>query len=273
MRISIAIIPSLLLLCSCGKASGSDVTLPVNPVYRAELQQEINRIEPQLQFQNGIVSKAGSVGDGAIFTGLYFSSSQSNPNILSLPDDILCRSRDQFMGIIINLAAHRDRDQAAVAYSRCDSQTPWSPRILALTSFAWRTAGMRPQRAMLASEPFFEDGLITEAKNNEGYRLHLVSLNVWATVLLNRLTGTGRDIARILVERQPSNLWFQYLDNLTHDGDATRYENTAKDLLGLMQSWPQGDRSQWCFERDSSENACVDSSGHEFVFLARLLNR
>jgi hypothetical protein len=132
---------------------------------------------------------------------------------------------------------------------------------------------MKPQRAMMVNEPFFEDGLLTEAKNNEGYRLHLVSLNVWATVLLNRLTGTGRDVARILAERQPSNLWFQYLDNLTHGGDAVRYDNTAQALTELMRVWPQGNRSQWCFERDSNENACIDSSGHEYVFLARLLTQ
>lgn len=265
------LLTALLLLSACGKANGSDVTPPFNPAYRAELQQEINRIEPQLEFQNGIVSKAGSIGDGAIFTGLYFSSSDSNPNLLALGDDVLCRSRDQWLGVVINLAAHRDRDQAAVAFSRCDSQTPWSPRILALTSFAWRSSGMKPQRAMMVNEPSFEVGLAGEARDNLGYQLHLVSMNVWATVLLNRLTDTGRNAASTMHNRQPQNLWFDYLDNLTHDGDSVRYQKVADSLLIRMKKWAEGDKSQWCWERSDEENACADDSGHSFVFLAKLL--
>lgn len=271
MKLLLAIL--LVYISSCGNKQKADTHEPQQNAYQSELQAQIERIEPQLEFQDGIVSKAGSIGDGALFTALYFSATETNPNLLSLHDDILCRSRDMWFGVITNLAAHRDKDQAAVAYARCDSQTPWSPRILALTSFAWRTSGMKPQRAMLVNEPFFEDGLLSEARSNVGYRLHLVSLNVWATVLLNRLTGTGREAARILAERHASNLWFQYLNNLTHDGNEIIYENTAKDLFELMKKWPQGNRSQWSFERDSSEHAELDSSGHEFVFLARLLSK
>jgi hypothetical protein len=53
----LSIFPALLLLCSvattvvaCGAKADTDISPPQNPVYRAELQQEINRIEPQLQY-------------------------------------------------------------------------------------------------------------------------------------------------------------------------------------------------------------------------------
>jgi hypothetical protein len=243
---------SLLLLCSCGKASGSDVTLPVNPAYRAELQAEINRIEPQLEFQNGLVSKQnGDIGDAGLHHALFASVVKTQALAEAykrIPESIMCRSYEMaWLGPQIMQVVYGVGNPYACDNLNNDKEYLLQKNLTALN-------------AKIAAETV-----------KPGYRLHLLMARVYLLALQGNVTAAWADVANRVYRRDPANVFFDTVDNLVHSGSPSRYQDAANRLIGQMQQWNGITRTQFSSERDSSERAWEQDSGFSLVMMAKLL--
>lgn len=246
------LLTALLLLCSCGKANGSDVTPPSNPVYRAELQTQIDRIEPQLRYYDGIISKDNNdIGDAGLHHALYASVHNSQELVQAyqrIPESIMCRSYEMaWLGPQIMQA----KFGVGNPYS-CDNLNNDKEYLL--------QKNLTALNAKIAAETL-----------KPGYRLHLLMARVYLLALQGNVTSAWADVAARVYRRDPANVFFDTIDNLVHSGSASRYEEAANRLIGQMQVWNGITRTQFSPERDSSERAWEEDSGFGLVFEAKLL--
>jgi hypothetical protein len=183
-------------------------------------------------------------------------------------------SRDQAKGVMAYLIATKDKQVANKwleyirsqnsrmcpdGVSHCALSAPsWS-----LLGDVWRHIGLSPT-ANMETHRVADDAIrIYEAKNNSGYRLHLVALDSW----LRREAGRGDRIddkvTAILHSRQARNPFFAYL--------AGDFVASARLTLEKCANSPSGSRRQWAWQREESERAWENSQGWDCVFMLDLL--
>lgn len=113
--------------------------------------------------------------------------------------------------------------------------------------------------------------LIAAALNPKGYTLHLVGVSVFIMVhhygSRKKLPLSLKLAARTLHSRQPKNAFFAWLAEKDQEAKAI---NEAVKLH--IAKHGQGDRHQWCWERDDEEEAWRDSCGWDVEFIDNLLN-
>lgn len=97
-----------------------------------------------------------------------------------------------------------------------------------------------------------------------GYQTHLVGVHLYIRLILDKWNDTLQRTADVLHNREPSNIFFEYLSNGKGSG-------LAGKLIKKLPYGPTEKRSQWCWERTDSENACQDSMGWDFIFAINLM--
>jgi hypothetical protein len=110
-----------------------------------------------------------------------------------------------------------------------------------------------------------ELSLVTEAEQAPlGYALHLKAVIFFLYQKIGKDFPFEWDLINTIAERQPDNLFFQYLQ----EGSSPRLQEALRNLC--PREAPQ-ETSQWTWERDTAENAQLDSMGWDCIFLGRLL--
>ena len=244
-------------------------------------------------------------GDTWVFSGLY-NTIAHDPEISAsldaavLPSGQPCRgteylvlgdkcdfSRDQTKGFLLNLLETKNKEVATKTwqfvynndYSICDLDVSencfQTPGMLILWGDVFEKIGLPREPDMQYGFPYTEQvdrqELLAEARVNNGYRLHLVSVSIYIKALTGQLTSAYSEAARILAERKPDNLWFQFLSNYTNGGDQDTYDRIARKLVPIMERWNPGNDLDWIWQRDGIAQKEPEAYGHELVFLAELL--
>jgi len=107
--------------------------------------------------------------------------------------------------------------------------------------------------------------LVVQANNTpSGYQTHLVGVHVYLRLLEGKWNDALQVAADVLHKREPQNIFFEYLSKGKSQSLATKLEDR-------LPFGPNPGRSQWCWERTDSENACKDSMGWDFIFAINLM--
>lgn len=112
--------------------------------------------------------------------------------------------------------------------------------------------------------------LVAARVNPLGFTLHLVGVTLF--MMSFRYGGVGKlpfslkMACKILSNRQPDNAFFSYLAG--RNGQARASLEAVKEHV---QANGQGNMRQWCWERDTAEQAWKDSCGWDIEFIENLL--
>ena len=197
-------------------------------------------------------------------------------------------SRDMALGVLSYLLATRDTaaaqswirwvDQNSVCqlnvggvcqlrtYRTCrddsDGRCLITPGLWSVMRRVWEYLELPLHKEMKTTG---EQSLIIEAEQAPlGYALHLKAAIYFLYQKMGRNFAFEWDLINTISERQPDNLFFQYL----HEGSSVRLQETLKNLC--PREAPEF-KKQWTWERDTAENAEKDSMGWDCIFLGRLL--
>ena len=249
---------------------------------------------------------ACGTGDGMLFSGLYLLSHPINteeilesirysvdasgrpwrsPENIDYGEHINSFSRDMFKGLAFYLIYSKDIELAQRFYnyvrsnkyrmckSDSDDRCQMTPATLELLGDVFEYLGLRRENDMQELGAVGELTVEQEAKINPmGYELHLVSLGIYIKALTGKLKHRHSAAARIIRDRQPQNLWYRFLANYTNSGVQEEYDAIAADLLQKMKKWPEEEKIDWIWQRQYSEVDYSKPTGHELVWLAKLLN-
>jgi len=110
-----------------------------------------------------------------------------------------------------------------------------------------------------------ENTIVIEAERAPlGYALHLKAAMHFIYQKIGKNYSFEWDLIHTIAERQPDNLFFQYL-----------LEGSSESLQLALQNFcpleAPAEKRQWTWERDTAENAQLQSMGWDCIFLARLL--
>jgi hypothetical protein len=112
--------------------------------------------------------------------------------------------------------------------------------------------------------------LVASVFNPKGFQLHLVGVSVFAMVFhygsRRKLPLSLKLACRVLSKRQPKNAFFAWLA-----GDNQSAKKINDEIKVYLEANGQGDRHQWCWERDDAEEAWRDSCGWDVEFIDNLL--
>lgn len=107
---------------------------------------------------------------------------------------------------------------------------------------------------------------LSAEKNNLGYALHLVGVEVLLFRGMSKGDKNIDDAARILAQRQQENPFFLYL----RDGPTQHIRDLVLKLCP-SQDRPPTTRNDWAWQRDTAEEAWKKSDLWDCIFMARLL--
>jgi len=223
--------------------------------------------------------------------GRWWRSPRRNPGNLGETHSF---SRDMALGVLLYLVSSRDTGAAErwlawikgnrscmvdkpgggclvrgpYRFCRDDSDLSCTltPGNWALLGRVWAALGLELSAEMRWASGLDSDALWLQAKVNPlGFELHLQAVEV---LLKQRLTVDQTSTvkaASILVERQPQNPFFSYLQG---GGSAA----LQQQLLALCPDPAQGyaRRNQWAWERATDGQAWRDSMGWDCLFLSKL---
>jgi hypothetical protein len=197
-------------------------------------------------------------------------------------------SRDMALGVLSYLLATKDTtaaqnwmqwiDQNSVCqwnvggncqlrtYRYCrddsDGRCMITPGMWAMMRRVWEYLELPLHREMKTTG---EQTLVLEAEQAPlGYALHLKAVMFFLYQEIGKNYSFEWDLINTIVERQPENLFFQYL----HEGSSPRLQDALRNLC--PREAPEETR-QWTWERDTAENAQDDAMGWDCIFLGRLL--
>lgn len=110
-----------------------------------------------------------------------------------------------------------------------------------------------------------EQTLVIEAEQAPlGYALHLKAVVFFLYQKMGKNFAFEWDLINTIAERQPDNLFFKYL----HEGSSVRLQDALRNLCPREAPL---ETKQWTWERDTAEQAQLDSMGWDCIFLGRLL--
>jgi hypothetical protein len=197
-------------------------------------------------------------------------------------------SRDMALGVLAWLVATRDTtaaqswlqwiDQNSVCqiqvggtcqlrtwrYCRDDSDGRCliTPGMWTMMRRVWEYLGLPLHKEM---KTLGEATLVVEAAQAPlGYALHLKAVMFFLYQAIGRNFPFESDLIQTIIARQPDNLFFQYLQ----EGSSERLQDA---LVKLCPNAEPEEKKQWTWERDTAENAQLDSMGWDCIFLGRLL--
>jgi hypothetical protein len=244
-------------------------------------------------------------GDGMLWTGLYLLSDPINASDLRSgirysvglegrpyrsPENIdygehkNSFSRDMLFGLLFYTIKTKDTEliQRFYNYARnndynmcpldTDGRCFMTPGSMELLGDVFEHVGLRRYSDMQSLGGINEVAIEIEAENTpEGYPMHLSSLSIYLKALTGRLTTRHQNAAAILYRRQPENLWFRFLNNYVSNGDQAEYEEICRLLIERMERWPDAEKADWIWQRAQDSKEFKLTSGHELVWLAKLL--
>lgn len=137
-----------------------------------------------------------------------------------------------------------------------------------LTGYVWDAHGWYISSAAKATQverAADEQVTMESARMNKlGYRMHLIAARMYLYKRMGRLTNNYRDVISKVVERDPTDLFYKFLDD----------QDITAELLVHMKSWerPVTGYSQWVWgdtvNRETGASRMHESMGHDLVFLA-----
>lgn len=261
----------LLLIVGCGTKDPQDPN--ITETLRDALAKEVNRVQYQLAFKDGLVTKDNDdIGDTALFTGLYASATKLNHGaVLNVPDAILCRSRDMAIGVMIEAVTFKDSAFLSSFMERCGNKTPWSESTRALARMVYRFIEGGPQWKNTADSVLSTMALPLQASiSPTGYELHLVALQCFLHMQMGNTNGDVIKAAKILRKSQPKNDFFHYVSVAAAKEGS--WNEVATSVLDKLVNWKKEEpHTQWLYERSDTEFPIRNSIGHELVFLGKLL--
>lgn len=190
-------------------------------------------------------------------------------------------SRDQMLGFLHYLVTTKDQESAKLVINylknhnnqlcpgASDGRCDMTLGLKAITDDVYQYIGLGAQYNV--NRDLDDNTTLTEARYADvGYPMNLVSQKIFLRVRMNELNSMHSLAAKALADRQPNNMWFQFLNNLTHDGDNGTYETIMIKLTSCMKQWttPGG---KWAFEQDRKTTCEPDAVGADYVWLAKLL--
>ncbi|HYX37867.1 MAG TPA: hypothetical protein VE954_32590 [Oligoflexus sp.] len=197
-------------------------------------------------------------------------------------------SRDMALGVLAYLVATKDTDAAQSwlqwidqnsvcqiklgtvcqlktwRYCREDSDARCliTPGMWSMMRRVWEYLGLPLHKEMRTTG---ENTLVAEAGQAPlGYALHLKAVIFFLYQKIGKNLPFEWDLIHTIAERQPDNLFFQYLQ----EGSSERLQQS---LLALCPREAPGETRQWTWERDTAENAQLQSMGWDCIFMGRLL--
>lgn len=193
-------------------------------------------------------------------------------------------SRDQTIGLLLYLMESKDTITATKVWNYVkgnnlnicpddsDGRCKMTPNMLALWSDVFTYLEIPKDPLMTFSRNIDEDLLIIQARSAPaGYPLHLISQNIWLRIKLGRLSVKYAEVAAILAARQPYNLWFAYLEQITQANKEANVEKIGAELATCMEQWPGENKYWWTFSKERNEYCEGNSQGHDLVWLSALL--
>lgn len=190
-------------------------------------------------------------------------------------------SRDQFIGFMHYLVTTKDTRSAAavITYLKShendlcpdasDSRCSMTLGMKALADDVYKYIGIGHQYNV--SRDLDDNTMVIESNHaDKGYPMHLVSQKIFLRVRMDMLNTMQALAAQNLRIREPNNLWFQYLDNLTHKDDSGKYNQIKNTLTTCMQSW-QKPGNTWTYQSGNNVTCEPDSVGSDMVWLGKLL--
>ncbi|MBF0299483.1 MAG: hypothetical protein HQK51_12230 [Oligoflexia bacterium] len=283
----------------------ASVSIP--KVDNQELQQQINRISPNLLWCDGQATGTDSnnvdhrpncdVGDAASESGHFtlvgqFSNEEGIFNAMRNSfglDDQPFRapsyvgkdssnefSRDQTLGFIeatvAGLPYSEGLERIERYYNRNGSLCPnASDNRCVLTPSMWIYFKDLSGRNVTQLERFLDEQMLNlEASENPlNYRSYLVSRQVFLKAMMGKLTSSYAQAMKTLYKRAPKNLWFRTVYHVTNGGTNTDFENVAKSLVECMKTWNQpGTTFLWS---EGNVECTQGLYGHELVSLGHFL--
>lgn len=261
---------------------------------RIELEERATSIEGwALRCEMGTVAKEDcGVGDASLFNGLACASGDSlacaasaasqgpNGQVWRAPsrvgvDTENSSSRDMVLGFLLQVLTTKNKDGALALQGYIeangklctdadDNRCDMTPAIWGSMYHVWGTLGLVRSTSMEVNSYILPITLLTQVQvSPTGYQLHLMGVQLF---LLKETGYHHNDLVKaseVLVERQPNNPFFQYING--------NREGAAKLTLEQAPTSQPPQRTQWSFERDTAEEAYLDSMGHEFLMIIRLI--
>ena len=279
-----------------------DFTYTVSEKYVPLIKQRIDMINKWAVWHGDTASKEiitdkneieYDTGDAVLFNGLLCSSgtqraclavkksqgddgrwyrSEFHKNI----DTENSFSRDMAKGVILYLITTKDVTAAEkwlnyinktgrLCNDDTDGRCSMTGTTASLIYYAWKELGLEPPEFTIESAKMDDFNMMFSARYSKvGYNLHLVGVNAYIQIILNRL-NRYYDVRAIEIihERQKNNPFFQYL-----------YEGSTDRVVESTLNWCTGEepenKDQWSFERDESSDAKMHSMGHDCIFLLQL---
>lgn len=276
------------VLVSCGSKAKDPVS---SQLLSERLEQSANRVRENLLVCRGLASKPNcNVDDGLGITGYYrvergdkglddgvraairgdgrpFRSSWHVQNDTSKTTF----SRDHMLSLAFWTIGSRDAIplRKVMGYAKTNGYTVCphqncvlTPAVLDIVGDAVKYVdGARPENTNWPNGVIEQTALL-EANSLTGYALVLVVDKAFLKALTGNLTSVWHKVATIAAERNPDNLYFQYVSEYTNGGRPEVYMSIAEKLIVKLDDWKQPGTC------NTFSHKCEDSTGWELVSLA-----
>jgi hypothetical protein len=189
-------------------------------------------------------------------------------------------SRDMAKGVLAYLIITKDQERANkwLSYIEshgnklCDNDTDGRclipPAFWGVMKVVWEYIGLEPSMLMKLGNLGDDTTLLASAHLTPlGFHLHLVAVELHLRFHIKRIHPyLMKQLADVLVKRQPENPYFNWLASGPSD-------RVLRLLLDQCPKDSPGYKNQWSFERDTAEQAWLNSMGHECLFLFNLIQK
>jgi len=149
-------------------------------------------------------------------------------------------------------------------YSPDDDRSLITPTMWALMGRVWRQNGWSRNAQMKAFEGSDGDISVIEAQQSPlGYQLHLKAVQAYLKRCLGQSKEYSDKVANICFERQPDNMFYEFLAKGANADFIDRFISVFPDPETFVSS------DHWLWE--SSDQDSGKACGWEWIFLGRLL--
>ena len=227
----------------------------------------------------GVPDGCITVMDSQDYSGRWWRSPRRSPGNLGRHNSF---SRDMSLGVLAYLIATKDQ-QAAINwmnwiegnrpclmkfFGQCkfrglhrlckddnDHRCTITPNVFQLMYYTWKHIGLSPTKtmAMYKDTPLLFPG-------SKGYEIHLYGVSEFLRQKMNK--GKPESV-KILIEKQPNNPFYMYLNTGKTQEVVDRYKNLCPETFDHAQS-------QWSWERVEDERAWENSMLWDCVFMDAL---
>lgn len=201
-----------------------------------------------------------------------------SPYFRSIKDDRNEFSRDQLIGLLAYVAKQRDGATAGIVLSfiksnglrlcknPTDNKCDMTPAMWGLFYDVYTYLGMEPSANMKAFKGSDSSLLYAQSFTcNLGFECELIASQILIKQFVGRYLSSDKATMKVLLGRQPDNPYFRLL----YEG---RTESMLIDADRQMPGQRPNIRKQWSIQRDTAEQAYLESMGWEFIFLRNLID-